>query len=218
MRNSGDSRSRSVRPKAFSKVPLSRPACSGFSLVELLITLALLIVMSVMLWGFGSPSNQQKQKRRCRENLQKLYLAMEIYARDFQGDFPFVSDATTPAGALHVLVPKYSVDTSIFICPGSKDAALPAGESIRNRHISYSYYMGRRADKGSEVLLSDEQVNAQSKALQTAVFSANGKAPGNNHHEFGGNFLFTDGRLETSSAVSPFDLSFGPKVVLLNPD
>jgi type II secretory pathway pseudopilin PulG len=190
---------------------------NGFSLVELLITLALLIVMSVMLWGFGSASHQTKQKNRCQDNLQKVFLAMEIYANDFQGDFPFVSTAQNSSQALSVLVPKYSVDTAIFICPGSKDSPLPAGEPFRERKISYAYYMGRRLTDKTEVLISDRQVNTESKTTNQFAFSNTGKPPGNNHHKFGGNFLFGDGHLATSSALAPFPIKLSPSVVLLNP-
>lgn len=189
----------------------------GFTLVELLITLALLVAMSVMLWGFGSPSHQQKQKTRCQHNLQKLYLALEIYAGDHQSDFPFFPAADNSSRALAVLVPKYTVDSSLFICPGSKDNPIPAGDSIRDRKISYAYYMGRRLTDRNEALLSDKQINSQSKLENEYVFSNTGKPPGNNHHKFGGNFLFVDGHLETTAARAPFSLVMTQSVVLLNP-
>jgi type II secretory pathway pseudopilin PulG len=199
-----------LQRRAFARV-------HAFSLIELLITMVLLIIMSVMLWGFGSPSNQQKQKNRCQENLQKLFLSMEIYASDFNGDFPFASAARNSAEALDVLVPKYTVDTSLFICPGSKDDEIPSGESIRRRRISYAYYMGRSKRDALDVLLSDSQVNERAKSTNDWVFSSTGKPPGNNHHKYGGNFLFADGRLESSSSRAVFPLNLTPSVVLLNP-
>jgi hypothetical protein len=55
------------------------------------------------------------------------------------------------------------------------------------------------------------------KAKGEAVFSSNGNKPGNNHHKYGGNFLFVDGRLEMSNAKAPFPLPLRNGVVLLNP-
>jgi len=55
---------------------------AAFSLVEMLITLALVIVMVTMMYGFGSRSNQQEQKKQCQKNLQKAYIALEISATD----------------------------------------------------------------------------------------------------------------------------------------
>jgi len=179
--------------------------------------MALLIVMSVLLWGFGSPSHQRQQKIRCEENLQKIYLALDIYGKDHHGDSPFVPAALKSGEALDVLVPKYTADTSIFICPGSKDEKIPAGEPIRARRISYAYYMGRRTSDAGEPLMSDRQINTQSKRLNDVVFSLNGKPPGNNHHKYGGNILFGDGHIESIKERTPFALKLSPSVVLLNP-
>jgi prepilin-type N-terminal cleavage/methylation domain-containing protein len=189
----------------------------GFSLVELLIVLALLLIMTTMYWGFGSRSNQRTQQKACQKNLQKLYIALEIYANDSAKQFPVVASARTSEEALDALVPRYTADTATFICPGSKDSELPAGESFRKRRISYAYYMGRRSSDAAEALMSDKQVNTQSKTAGQQVFSITGKAPGNNHHKYGGSFLFCDGHLELSPALAPFSLGLTQGVVLLNP-
>jgi prepilin-type N-terminal cleavage/methylation domain-containing protein/prepilin-type processing-associated H-X9-DG protein len=194
-----------------------RPATAGFTLIELLITLALIIIMFTMMWGFGSANNQHTQKKRCLANLQKLYLSLEIYARDNHDDFPFFTAARKPTEALDVLVPKYTADTSVFICPGGKDSAIPAGESLRGKKISYAYYMGLRRSDATEPLASDQQVNTLSKTNEQVAFSTTGKPPGNNHHKYGGNVLFCDGRAETSPAKAAFPLVPKPHVVLLNP-
>ena len=87
----------------------------GFSLIEMLITLALMVIMSVMLYGFGSASRQRSQKKLCADNLQKIYLAMQIYANDFKGALPQNTNAVTSEEVLDELVPKYTADTTIFI-------------------------------------------------------------------------------------------------------
>ena len=194
---------------------LGSPA--GFSLVELLITLALLLIISTMYFGFSSPNRQRSAKQNCQANLRKIFLAQEIYAHDNAGRFPVVAGATTSEVPLDLLVPRYSVDRAIFICPGSKDAPLPAGESLRTNKISYAYYMGRMSGGLATALMSDAQVNTNSKNIGAAIFSATGKAPGNNHHQFGGNILFNDGHVEQSATnlVTPLTLTEG--VVLLDP-
>lgn len=194
-----------------------RNARAGFTLIEMLIVAALIIVMTVMLEGFGSASHQKTQKQLCADNLGKIYLALQIYANDFGGNFPCNTNAQTSEEALDVLIPKYTVDNSIFICPGGRDSKIPLNTSIRNRRISYAYYMGQHPDSLTNPLMSDRQINTLSKEIGDQVFSLNGKSPANNHHKYGGNVLFCDGSVEPTKPMAAFALAFSNGVVLLNP-
>jgi prepilin-type N-terminal cleavage/methylation domain-containing protein len=193
----------------------------GFSLVELLVTLALLVILSTMMYGFASARHQRTQRQLCADNLQKIFLAMQIYANDFKGALPQNTNAATSEEALAALVPRYTSDTSIFICPGGRDALIPAGEPLARHKISYAYYMGRRLDASPDapqsVLMSDRQIDTEPKRAGEMVFSTDGKPPGNNHHKYGGNFLFNDGSVQTSGPQLKFSILSAPGVVLLNP-
>jgi len=190
---------------------------AGFSLIELLVVLALMIILTTMMWGFGSESHQHAAQRACRQNLEKIYVSLQIYANDFSDRLPATTNAQTSEEPLSLLVPHYTVDTSIFICPGSKDAALPSGVSFANRKISYTYYLGQRLGDAQQPLMSDRQVNTEPKRTGDQVFSTNGKPPGNNHHKYGGNFLFGDGHAELTPPQLSFSLVTTQGVVLLNP-
>jgi prepilin-type processing-associated H-X9-DG protein len=192
-------------------------ARSAFSLIELLVVLALMIILTTMMWGFGSESHQHAAQRACRQNLEKIYVALQIYANDFSSRLPATTNARTSEEPLSLLVPHYTVDTSIFICPGSKDAPLPSGVSFAGRKISYAYYMGQRTGDAQQPLMSDRQVNTEPKRMGDRVFSTNGKPPGNNHHKYGGNFLFGDGHAELTQPQLSFSLVTTQGVVLLNP-
>jgi len=216
MKAFGHSRRRSAN--SFNEVPrVPIQAQAGFSLIELLITLALIIILTTMMWGFGSANRQRAEKKACQQNLSKIYLAMQIYANDYGGKLPANTNAQTSETALDVLVPRYTVDTSIFICPGGRGSALPEGESFRKRRISYAYYMGVHLNDAQQALMSDRQVNTQAKNAGDYAFSITGKPPGNNHHKYGGNFLFGDGHMEMTPAQVPFSLAVTQGVVLLNP-
>lgn len=190
---------------------------AGFSLLELLISIAIILILTTLYFGPNNANRQRALKRACQKNLEKIYVSMEIYANEHDGKFPEVAGARTSEQALDVLVPKYTSDTSPFICPGSKDAALPEGESFRSRTISYAYYMRRYMTNSAQVLMSDRQVDTQAKAAGQAVFSTTGKPPGNNHRKFGGNFLFCDGHTEMSPAMAQLALGLTNGEVLLNP-
>jgi prepilin-type N-terminal cleavage/methylation domain-containing protein len=190
----------------------------GFSLIELLIVAALVLVLTSLYWESSAGSRQRQLRTNCQQDLQKIYMALQIYANDSASRFPVVPGARTSEEALSVLIPRYTVDTAVFICPASKDPPLPAGDPFAKQKISYAYYMGRRSADAQEPLLSDRQVNTDSKAAGNPVFSSTGKAPGNNHGKEGGNFLFGDGRAQWSpvNVGFPIPLTSGG-VILLNP-
>jgi prepilin-type N-terminal cleavage/methylation domain-containing protein len=189
----------------------------AFSLIELLITMAIIIILYTMMFGFGARQNQLRQKTKCRSNLQKMYVSLQIYANDSRGMFPITTNAQTSEAALGVLVPRYSADNSIFICPGSKDKKLSPGDSFTNARISYAYYMGRTEKDAAAVLMSDRQFNNAAKAVGELAFSDNGKKPANNHHKYGGSFLFCDGTMNSSTPVLTIPLPLTTNIILLNP-
>jgi prepilin-type N-terminal cleavage/methylation domain-containing protein/prepilin-type processing-associated H-X9-DG protein len=201
------------------RTDMNRRPCAatsaGFSLIELLVVLAIFAILAMLCIKAFTGGEQKQQQKNCLKNLQKIYIAMEIFATDHKDAYPDVPGAKTSAEALDGLVPKYTVDTGSFICSGSKNAVPPAGDSIAKRKISYAYYMGRK--KGTaEPLMSDEQVDATAKAAGSFAFSISGKGPGSNH-EKSGNLLFGDGHAESVPARLPFSLVFPQGIVLLNP-
>ncbi len=193
-------------------------ARSGFSLIELLVVLALMIILTTMMWGFGSESRQHAAQRACRQNLEKIYVALQIYANDFSGQLPASTNALTSDAPLSLLVPHYSVDTSIFICPGGRDSALPSGVSFANRKISYAYYMDERLGGAQQPLMSDRQINTLPKRAGDQVFSINGKPPGNNHSQIRREFsVRRRARGIDAAATRVFARDARQGVVLLNP-
>src|SRR5712672_837787 len=66
---------------------------SAFSLIELLIVAVLILFLTTMYWGGNAASRQRKLQMSCQQNLQKIFVAMQIYANDQAGKFPEVPGA-----------------------------------------------------------------------------------------------------------------------------
>ncbi|HXT11314.1 MAG TPA: type II secretion system protein [Candidatus Angelobacter sp.] len=191
-------------------------ANGAFSMIELLVVMAVCLILFTMYWNHG-PSKRDVQLASCRQNLEKIYLALQIYAHDNSDKYPVTTNAVTSEDPLALLVPHYTSDTLIFICPASGDSPLPANKAFRDCKISYAYYMGRHGSDEGQALMSDEQVNTLSKNIGDTVFSEKGRAPGNNHGKDGGNFLMCEGNVVSSTSNAPISLTLSPSVVLLNP-
>jgi prepilin-type N-terminal cleavage/methylation domain-containing protein/prepilin-type processing-associated H-X9-DG protein len=197
---------------------MQRAGSGGFTLIELMVVITLILIMYVMMYGPAQKSYQDKQLVLCQKNLQMIDIALKIYAADYHESYPLVRDAATAETPLSLLVPRCTTETSIFICPGSADRRLPEARTFVERKISYAYYMGRTAhDAADAMLLSDEQVDTRPRRTGDQMFSVTGKRPADNHRQFGGNVLFCDGHAESFPAVASRDFAFSNSVVLLNP-
>jgi type II secretory pathway pseudopilin PulG len=194
---------------------------TAFSLVELVCVLAILIILAVILDNSLSVSHRRTTREQCRNNLQTISLALNIYSNDNHGTLPFLKDAALPSAPLSLILPKSTTETAIFLCPGSKDSPLPEGESFAQRRISYAYYMGRATNEGAspgpQAVLSDWQLNTLPKTKGQPLFSPDGKKPANNHGKDGGNILLDTGEVVFSGTNAARDLPVPLGVTLLNP-
>lgn len=196
----------------------NRKCQQAFSLIELLVTLAVLVILIYLMTSRSSSSVQRARKAACSRNLQHIYQSLLLYANDEVGRFPAVTNALSSEIPLSLLVPQYTSLTRIFICPGSSDKALPEAEKFGGRRISYAYYQGRKPqDEIQAVLLSDEQINTLPKLRGAPLFSGDGKGPGANHHSHGGNLLWVGGRTTEEGTNTSVTLPVGPGIRLLNP-
>lgn len=191
---------------------------AGFSLIELLLVVLIISVLTILSMGRLNSSSRDKLKAQCQKNLQTIYLSLSIYANDYKGNFPVVTNATSSEQPLSILVPRYTTVTEMFICPACSDRALPEGESFARRRISYAYYMGRTTNDGPDaVIVSDRQVDTSPKRMGQQLFSPDGKKPAANHGKYGGNYVTLSGETFSCGPVAKRDFLFDTNIVLLNP-
>ena len=202
------------------KIQRSKSRFGGFSLIELLIVLGLIIVMMTMLWGRSSRAYQIRQMSACEKNLQTILVALKTFSIDHNNNYPLLTNAMTSEPVLSLLIPRCTTGTEYFICPGGNDPALPAALPFTNanQRISYAYYMGHTAADGADQpLLSDRQIDTLPKGVGSPLFSRDGKRPGNNHYSYGGNVLFCDGYIQRNGRRADTNMPIGTNITLLNP-
>jgi type II secretory pathway pseudopilin PulG len=200
--------------RRFARVPA---VPGGFSIIELVVVLGLMLVMTYLMMSRMSHSAQEKHLINCRKNLQMIGVALNLYANDNHDALPYIRGAATSEGPLSLLVPRCTTVTEIFICPGSKDKQPPEGQPFPNGRISYAYFMRRGTNVPGDLLLSDRQVDTTPKRQGAQVFSIDGKSPGDNHTKYGGNLMFGDGHVDFSPPQAARDWLWPTNVAFLNP-
>lgn len=200
-------------------IPTTCEKHGGFSLLELLLTLIILTTLSVIFLSGGRQGIQDRAMRQCEANIQKIHIALSIYAMDHDGLFPVAEKPRGPQEPLSALIPLYTTDTDLFVCPGAEDKPPPQGKPFPKRKISYSYYMGwRKTDPGQSPLLSDRQIPANAPESRLgSMFSTTGEKPGSNHHKYGGNVLFIDGSTKRLAPKKAPPFEYPAHVKLLIP-
>lgn len=194
-----------------------RSLSRAFSLLEMLLTLVIILILVSIMYSRSSKMFQRDQKEVCRHHLETLSVSLQIYANDNGGRFPVLKEATTSESALALLIPKYLSTSEPFVCPGTKRKSLAEGSALSREVISYAYYMGRNLQNLQEPLMSDAQIDERARLVGDRIFSSDGKGPGSNHHQFGGNVLFVDGHTQELGTNTPMALPLGTGVILLNP-
>lgn len=190
-------------------------------LAELVIVIAIILVLFVLYWGGGlggSKLSKQRNFADCAKNLQTIHTALLTFSSDHNDQFPFAEKAQHSEDVLGVLMPKYISQSAPFICPSSSHRAIPEGESIAKKKISYGYVMGfgKNSDP-SQWVMSDEQVNTSLKNAGDPVFASTNKPPGNNHGPYGGNLLMIDGSVKDIGPKAPYSLALTNTARYLNP-
>jgi len=159
---------------------------SGFSLVELLVVLGLLICMAGIIYFFA---HQVMMRKHCKKNLREIYKALELYEMD-RGILPrlafFPDDPKTDNDSLVVALKPYSPGGDIYVCP-----AAPA----YHRALGLTYIWN--TDLNGRKLQSSEAptwVLTEMRALSPSVPKP---------HMGLYNILYTDGSVKKSKEPPP---------------
>lgn len=109
----------------------------GFTISELLLVLVIVLIVGAMMTPFIRYSRIKREKIECANNLREIGLAMYIYAREHDGEFP-------PA-VKTLYEERYLADSEIMDCRASKKTGTPdapdylytGGLSVRSPALDY---------------------------------------------------------------------------------
>ena len=154
----------------FSSRP-NRASPLGFTLVELLIVVAIVSLLAAILFPVFGRAREKARQSNCTSNLKQIGLALKQYAQDYDGSYPTTksshsNDPLTPEdeslGALRgsgfraandplslpVVLVSYLKNTQIFVCPSGRKVLQELGNT-------YQY-------NGNKSLLTPDQEEADS--------------------------------------------------------
>lgn len=109
----------------------------GFTLIELLVTIAIIALLTAILFPVFARAREQARKASCQSNLKQLGLAVAMYLQDYDETYPFQNlgyhnaDGTT-AHWYDGLQP-YTRSYQVWICPTSG----PVTKYSSGREYSY---------------------------------------------------------------------------------
>ena len=126
----------------------------GFTLVELLVVVAIIALIAAILFPAFSRVRENARRTTCESNLKQIGMGLLQYVQDYDEHLPLLvtndtsvertedfNNPASPANALRDIEP-YAKNTQIFQCPSS--TVLPPGSTNPNAPTTFSStnYMG----------------------------------------------------------------------------
>jgi len=136
---------------------LKRPRRRGFTLVEMLVVIGIIVVLMAILFPVFTIVRKRARKVQCTGQLHQIALALKSYAESNNGRYPpppvFVNGRYE--GGLSALYPDYLDNTDLLICPEDTAAKGTPAKQVR-----YSTYNGKANDpRGGDWTLVEIRYN-----------------------------------------------------------
>jgi prepilin-type N-terminal cleavage/methylation domain-containing protein/prepilin-type processing-associated H-X9-DG protein len=125
--------------RSASSPPPAGGSWSGFTLVELLVVLALTVILAALLLPALTNGRTKAKRVACIHNMRQVGFALSLYAADFVGRLPNpkatntfdFNNATAPDNPLKQLRPFVGLTdpaaaAPVYICPGARPTTKPA--------------------------------------------------------------------------------------------
>jgi len=98
----------------------------GFTMVELLTVISIIAILASILFPVFARAREKTRQMACRGNLHQIGMALQMYARDFDGRLP------AEHNNLRVLMLPYVNGVTVFRCPSDGEPMLVGSTKIDN--------------------------------------------------------------------------------------
>lgn len=118
--------------------PMWKRLSRGFTLVELLTVIAIIAVLTAVLFPVFQSARAKGRQAKCMSNLRQIGLALKAYATDAGEFLPLANNRPSVDGApgLPDVLMSYARSSAIFRCPSDKD------NTWQTEGTSYDYALG----------------------------------------------------------------------------
>lgn len=176
----------------------------GFTLVELLVVMAIISIMAGMLMPQIGQSMEKMRRVACGNNLRQIGMALRAYVQDNEGRYPFTGSAGDSANKHFALMfPRWINKEAVFTCRSAAprgyradDVTDPQGstrtETLKPGENCYAYAFGLGGPNTEDwPLACDQLADVSVTAQKWAKLGV-----GSNHGDEGGNALYMDGHVD----------------------
>ncbi|HMJ89740.1 MAG TPA: prepilin-type N-terminal cleavage/methylation domain-containing protein [Candidatus Acidoferrum sp.] len=190
-------------------LPTSR---RGFSLIELMFTVAILAILAALLLPVLQNAQRKAQRTRCTNNLKQIGIAFHAWAHDHQDKFPmevpmsehgtreFAQPGVSMVAFKHFqALSNELVETRLLVCPADRTrVAAMSFVDLQNSNLSYLVNTRAVFGKTDSVLAGDRNIRTSGRMDYTFVQFAPGDVVewSSALHGSRGNVLFADAHVD----------------------
>ncbi len=193
----------------------------GFTLVELLLVIAIIAILAALLLPALSRGRLQAQRVSCMNNLRQIGLAFHSFAHDHNNRFPMrvsqldegsMPDTPSDEEGATVIQPAYLhflplagtlVTPQLLHCPTDTRSAAQTFGELSDDHLSYFVAVNAEFGKTTMILSGDRNLTQAGMGPQSVyqVGTSNLIHWTGELHAWKGNLLFADGHVEKADGL-----------------